>query len=444
MARETQTAVECQDVGAVLRSSTPLVIIMVVCLLPYLSLGPLSVPSQVQPWAAILAWIWVLFTACTKGVRVSGVQWALLAMALWFMFYVYGGEGFELEVYLRRSAAFFLSAGIFLAGRYVTPATLWRALRFTLPLWFAFAVLRYLSPDTYFAVVTPFVPTVVNSTARGSSSLAPEATDFGFMMAVVLVLAMITRRRLLEEGGRAEKWPLLMAVACALLSQSGTGYIGLALIGVLYLATRPSGHYGPLGRYIVTALVAIPVIVMLDVVTASGVRGIDLLSTAIRSPGDLMDTTVSYRVAHNIVGLLGLVDSDFYGYGAGSFVSEAPGVYFRHELGSVLGLTGYYGDSVPATLSQSPVSQIAVIILEFGLVGVIYLIVLFTFAARSRIPYKTIAVAILGVTWLNSFPAGWPPFWVLIGIMMSPYFRARSEPAAGETDPRVAHSVGRR
>ncbi|WP_157890754.1 hypothetical protein [Mycolicibacterium goodii] len=408
-----------------LSSRTSLVIVAILCLLPYLNFGPLSAPSQVQPWAALLAWLWVAGKAVTSGLRVTGMQWLLLAFAVWFMLDVYGGEGFDLQTYLRRSAAFLLSAGIFLACQYLTPATLWRALKFSIPLWLAFAVLRYVSEGLYFAIVTPLVPTVVRSAARGTSSLAPEATDFGFTMAFIVVLCMITRRRLKEEGARAQRWPLLAAVAATLLSQSGSGYLALALIGVLYLVTHSSAHYGIAGRVVLTAVVAIPTIVVLDSLTSSGVRGIDLLSTAIRSPMELMDTTVSYRVAHNVVGWFGLLDSDLGGYGAGAFVNEATQVYQRYAVGDLLGLTGYYADAVPLTLSQSPVSQFAVIVFDLGIMGVIYLVMLFAFAIRSQIPYRAIAVAILFVSWFNSFPAGWPLFWVLVGVMMSPHFRTR-------------------
>jgi hypothetical protein len=436
LARATRSLIEPGEVNTSHELSIPLVVVMAACFLPYINLGPLSVSSQVQPWAAILAWLWVGLKVLRTGLRVSAVQWTLLIFALWFMVYVYAGEGFNLEIYFRRSAAFLLSAGIFLAGQYLTPSTLWRALKLTLPLWLAFALLRYVSSSAYFALVTPLVPTVVNSAARGSSSLAPEATDFGFTMVIMVVLCMITRHRLREEGMAAEKWPLVVAIVSALLSQSGTGYFGLALIGVLYAATRPPGRYGAAGRYLAAALVAVPAYLVLGSLTASGVRGVDLLSTSVQTPGELMDTTFSYRVAHNVVGYLGMLDSDLLGYGAGSFVSEAPAVYARHAVGSILSLNSYYGSAVPATLSQSPVSQFAVIMLEFGIIGVIYVVVLFAFAIRSRVPFKAIAVVILALTWLNSFPVAWPPFWVLIGVLMSPYFHAKT--FAGRTDDKGA------
>lgn len=404
--------------------SAPLVVVTVAALLPYLSFWPLTAPTQVQPWAAVLAWLWVTMRLVTNGLRITGLQWTLVAFSVWFMLYIQSTDEVSLETYFRRSAAFILSAGIFLACQYLTPMALWRALRISLPFWLAFAILRYASPSVYFAIVTQLVPTVVESNARGTSSLAPEATDFGFMMVFLVVFCMITRRRLQQEGEHAAKWPLVVAIVCSVLSQSGTGYIGLAVVGLLYLATQRSSRYSQGTRYFLATLLALPVLLILQSLNStSGVRGLDLILTTLRTPHELIDTTLSYRIAHNVVGVLGMLDSNLKGYGAGSFITEAPDIYVRHAVGRSLGLNDYYTSSVYATLSESPVSQFAVILLEFGLVGLVYLVVLYTFAFRSQIPYRPVAVGVLILAWLNSFPAAWPPFWVMIGIMMSPGFR---------------------
>jgi hypothetical protein len=416
---------------------------VVACLLPFVNIGPLSAPSQVQPWGALLAWLWVLFRALRSGSRISAVQCLLLLFAVYFMIDVYGGDGFDIVTYLRHSGAFLLSAGIFLAGQYLTPATLWRALKITLPIWLAFAVLRYISRTIYYALVTPLVPTVVVSDARGSSSLAPEATDFGFTMAFVVVLCMITRRCLTQQGIRAEKWPIVAAVTSALLSLSGTGYIGLAVIGAIYVLTGPPGKYGRIGRSLLAALMAISAVTVIILLPSQTVRGIDLLKTAIQDPIALMDTTSSYRVVHNVVGVFGLLDSDFWGYGAGSFGSEAVGVYYRHDLGNVFGIRGHYAENIPVTLGVSPASQFGLILLEFGVMGILYLTLLFGFAMRSRIPLKSVAIAILLLAWLGSFPIAWPLFWVMIGIMMSPHFIAKETIDDVRLRPPQA-SVGRR
>ena len=135
-----------------------------------------------------------------------------------------------------------------------------------------------------------------------------------------------------------------------------------------------------------------------------------------------MNTTVSYRVVHNVVGILGMYDSSFIGYGAGAFLAEGPRIYNDYNLGSVFGLTGWYAANVPATLSQSPVAFFPVILLEYGAIGLIYIVLLFGFAARSRAPLKTASLVMLFTTWAQSFPAAWPLFWLLLGMMLGPNF----------------------
>jgi hypothetical protein len=407
------------------RVDLPLVAITVACLLPYINVGPFSAPSQIQPWAGLLAWLWVGFRVLTSGLRISAVQCMLLLFAAYFMIKVYGGEGFDSSIYLRRTSAYLLSAGIFLAARYLTPATLWRALKLTIPIWLAFGALRYINGTIYYSVVTPLVPSVVVSDERGTSSLAPEATDFGFTMVLIVVLCMITRHRLAQQGIQAEKWPFVAAVASVLLSLSGLGYLGLALVGAVYVLTGPAGEYGRIGRSLLAVLMAICTVAIMSMLPSQTIRGIELLRLAIQDPIALMDTTTSYRIVHSVVGVFGMVDSGFLGYGAGSFGNEAVAVYYRHHLGSVFGLRGHYATNVPASLSDTPSSQLAIILLEFGVIGVIYLALVFGFAMRSRIPFKAIAVAVLLLAWLGSFPAAWPPFWVIIGIMMSPHFVAQ-------------------
>lgn len=412
-----------------------LAIVIFNCFLPYLNFGPISVPSQVQPWAALLAWIYVIFRAITMGIKVSPAQWVLLIFSAWFMLYVYEGQGFDITTYFRRSAAFLLSAGIFLTSRYLTPRRLWRLLKVTLVIWFAFAALRYVSSAAYFKIVTPLVPTVVDSSERGSSSLAPEATDFGFTMAFMILLCMIARSRLKEQGERAELWPLMLAVGGAVLSKSGTGFFGMALILMLHLAdgSKIRGASKWL-RYGLFAAAGVSAFFVLQSLPETGVRGVDLLSSTIRSPSDLVNETASYRIVHNLVGFFGFFDSKLMGFGAGSYDVVALQIYNRHNISAMLGLSGYYMSNMPQSLVSSPLAFFPVILLEFGIIGLVYIVYLFRFAATSRIPHKLVAVAMMFMTWAQSFPAAWPPFWVLLGLMMSPHFvsLARIEAKADE------------
>lgn len=425
MKRRGRTVTRLPDLSGFEQQS--LLLVLIVGFLPYIGVGPLNVGSQVQPWGALLAWLWVLLKLASSGVRVRAAAAFILAFAIFALLYIYQGTGFNPGDYLRRSSAFLLSGGLFLAAQYASPTVVWRALRLVLPVWLAFAVLRYASPALYFSLVTPLVPTVVNSDARGASSLAPEATDFGFMMVALLVIAMVTHHRLRLSGVQTKPWPIIAAIAGALLSQSGTGFFGLAIVGITYLSTRPVGKFGRVGRWVTLGGLVVLALAILNAISGSEVRGVDLLTSALQDPASLMDGTVSYRVVHNAVGLLGLIDTGGLGYGAGAYIPEATGIYIRHDLGNFFGLTGYYAMNVPATLSQSPVSQFAVIFLEYGVIGVVYVLTVFFVVWRSAIPFRLVVVSVMFLTWVQSFPAAWPPFWILLGLALGSDWTKRSE-----------------
>ncbi|CAH0349665.1 MAG: hypothetical protein WA085_20580 [Sphingobium sp.] len=417
-----------------------LTIAALLCCLPYLVFGPLAAPSQVQPWAALVCWLFLAQRLLTQDLRINRLQMILAAFAFWFMVYVYRPDQVSLDYYFRRSASFLLSWGIVMAMQYLSPALLWRLLKITLPLWTAFGILGYVSTSLYFKITAPLVPTIVGvAGGRGTTSLAPEATDFGFTMAFMLLLCMVTRSALRNRGATVERWPLWLAVFNIALSQSGSGFFAAVAIGILYaLVSQTGAGRAPVMRYLgVGAFAAVMLIGLsaLAVLPETGIRGIDLMATALKSPEALFNTTFSYRVVHNYVGILGIIDSRFAGFGAGAFIAEGPRLYAEYGLGRLFGLTGWYATNVPATLSVSPTAFFPVILLEYGIVGLIYIVVLFRGVGISRIPYKPICIAMMFMTWAQSFPAAYPPFWLLVGLAMNPSFRDARKTAASPPYP---------
>ncbi|WP_336962970.1 hypothetical protein [Sphingobium aquiterrae] len=402
-----------------------LTVATLLCCLPYLVLGPLAAPSQVQPWAALFCWLYLVQRLLTRDLRITNLHIMLAAFALWFMVYVYRPDQVSLDYYFRRSASFLLSWGIILAMQYLSPGLLWRMLKLTLPLWTAFGLLGYASNALYFRITAPLVPTIVGvAGGRGSTSLAPEATDFGFTMAFMLLICMVTRRALANRSEDAERWPVWLAVFNIALSQSGSGFFAAVAIAFLYNLTKRTGTGpAPVMRYLIFGAIAVLMLAALSTLPETGVRGIDLMVSTLQSPLSLVNTTFSYRIVHNYVGILGMIDSGFTGFGAGAFISEGPRLYTEYALGRLFGLTGWYATNVPVTLGVSPTAFFPVILLEYGLVGLVYILVLFRGVGLSRIPYKPICLVMMFMTWAQSFPAAYPPFWLIVGLAMNPAFR---------------------
>lgn len=394
------------------------------CCMPYLVFGPIAAPSQVQPWAALLCWLFILERLLTQELRINNLHIILGGFAVWFLLYVYQPGQVGIEYYLRKSASFLISWSIVVAMQYLRPDLLWRILKITLPLWTLFGVLGYISAPLYHLVTSPLVPTVIGvAGGRGTSSLAPEATDFGFTMVFMLLTGLVTRRCLQRQGVQTPAWPIWLAIVNIAISKSGSGFFAAIAVGGLYYLNRPGQSASRVARYGLIGLVMATLIVTVGAMPNTGVRGIDLLLMTLRSPQDLINTTLSYRIVHNIVGILGMLDSRLLGYGAGAFLDVGPHIYMAYDLGRFLGLTGWYGTNAPLSLAASPLAFFPVILLEYGLAGLVYIVVLFRGVSLSRIPYKPLCLTMMFLTWLQSFPAAYPPFWLIVGLSMNPAFQ---------------------
>ncbi|MFK4870452.1 hypothetical protein [Novosphingobium sp. ZW T3_23] len=399
------------------------------CCLPYIAFGPIAAPSQVQPWAALLCWAFALHRLLTTTLRIDGFQILVLIFAVWFLLYIYAPGDVGIDYYLRKSASFLICWSILLATPYVSPFLLWRVLRLSLPLWTAFALLGFVSKGAYLAITRPLVPTAIGvAGGRGATSLAPEATDFGFTMAFMVLLAVITRKALVNEGHRPPVWPIAVAVFNVVLSKSGSGFFAvLVLAGIHHLTQTGRQNGAMLVRVLVGTVLAAALLLTVGSAPETGVRGLDLVILSLRSPAALLNTTLSYRIVHNVVGVLGMIDSNLLGYGAGSFLKVGGDIYLTYELGKVFGLVGYYATAVPLSLAGSPLAYFPVLFLEYGLAGLLFVVLLFRTVARSALLFTPLALAMMFMTWVQSFPPAYPPFWLLIGLALNPRFRKPRE-----------------
>ncbi|MEJ8631768.1 hypothetical protein P0F65_22320 [Sphingomonas sp. I4] len=148
-----------------------LAVALVLCCLPYLVFGPIAAPSQVQPWAALLCWAFLVHRLLTATLRVTGFHLLVLCFALWFMLYVSEPGSVGLDYYLRRSASFVICWAILVAATYVSPSLLWRVLAFTLPLWTMFALLGFVSKG----LIWPSRARWFRLLAASSEDVAPPA-----------------------------------------------------------------------------------------------------------------------------------------------------------------------------------------------------------------------------------------------------------------------------
>ena len=184
------------------RASKIVSLVLLTGLLPYIKLGPIGLPSEVQAWSLLIAWIGVFTFALQRRLIFNNFHIVLFAFCFLFIIYLPTEGVSDTDHYFRKSMAFFMSLSITFVATHLQPGQMLKLLKLTTILWFVFAVLGQFDSTRYLDIVTTFVPNALGSTGqRGVTSLAPEATDFGFTMAYFWVLAIVASNSSRARGG---------------------------------------------------------------------------------------------------------------------------------------------------------------------------------------------------------------------------------------------------
>lgn len=417
-------------------------VVFALALFPYVTAGPLAFPSEVQPWAALFAWLAILYALATKGLKLEKFHLFFLGFGALFLVYVPLMDEINIQSFLRVSGAFILCSSIVVLMQYMTPERMISLLKFASVVWFAFALLGQISPGTYLEVVRPFVPRALGAFGeRGVTSLAPEATDFGFTMAYLCGFAFLATLAMQSKGKSGPpRWVFIVIVLSILLSRSASGIFAISIVYVFWrLLYKPERlSYSGLTRALLLVAVIVPLLALfVAAAPATGVRGIDMMILTLTSPEELTNTTLSYRLAHNLVGIFGLLDSYLMGWGAGSFVRHGVDIYIKYDIASLIDVQGWYMENIPNTLRDKPMAVFPVIVFEYGIFGLIYVFGLFRYIIRSNVQGTMMIMALLLMAWAQSFPVAYPLFWALLGLVRNPHFLVQPRQAQSTTTQAV-------
>lgn len=422
------------------KSSVLTGLVLLAALFPYIKLGPIGLPTEVQAWSALLAWATMFILVAQKRLLVNRFHIVLLTFSFVFIIYIPFDGFIEIGQYLRKSISFILSASIAVVARYIYPSQALRVLKISAPVWLCFAILGQFAPGLYHQVVSPFVPGALGAFGdRGVTSLAPEATDFGFTMAYFWALTVLASIASHARGGPSAPYWLYAVIFLNIgLSRSGSGIMSIFALLVVYQFTveRRTGRTQISSKsLLITFAVIVALVTIIMFMPQTGIRGLDLMLILVQSPADLIQTTLSYRIVHNMVGVYGLVDSYLLGYGAGTFTVFGPELYSASNISETLGLQNWYMTNMLSTLRTSPLAIFPVIFFEYGIFGVLFVCFLFASVLNSGQPAKYVVAALLFLTWAQSFPAAYPLFWLLVGLHTNPHFSWPKSRIAAQ-DPR--------
>ena len=399
--------------------------ILLTAFLPYCSLV-LRLPGDVQPWAALLSWMYWLILTQSQDWKAKLNRWdvVLFSFCIFFLLYIYTGGEVSAMTYLRKTMVFLLSIAILWSARYFRISYMRQALTFATCAYLFFAVLQYVSTGAYVALAGLLTRLKdVNIGNRGAASLAPEATDFGLTMVYVILFALILKARDPAPsrflGFDVYKAIIVMGVACIVLSRSGTGFIGVTVVGGLaFLSQTHKKRYAIAAVGVICALIV--GVMALPASVVQNVRGLQLLFAVFSGIDFLFATSFAHRSIHNIVSFISLYETYGLGHGAGSFTIVAPEIYDRYGLATQFGMSSWHQGAVRTTLGTGALAVTALLITEFGAVGILFIVIIFAIVRNSRLPYRGAIMALMAMTWLQSFPAAYPMFWILVGLARNP------------------------
>ena len=394
------------------------VIIFFSCL-PYLFIG-FQFPGQVQPMAGILSAVTLLLLIYSgNSLRLSGREILIVILSIFFICNLYEYTVEHLLYSLRKTAGFILGVPLYLIAKKIKLETLKNVLMTSSTLYILIALIQMASPSIYLLLGEFFFETrQVIIGDRGVSSIAPEATDFGFICSYFLFLCYMSFS--VDGYSRRIMYALFLSLFGMILSGSASGFVSAFLWLIPIIICNKKNN-----RILLWFFIIVLGAIFLSYGLATDIRGLQILFMAITDPVLLLDTSFVHRFVHNLVSFFSLIETSGIGYGAGSFIYEAPSIYNSYGLAAFLDLNGHYTSAVSETLGNHALSVISQLLLEFGMVGIFYVYMVFSLVLKSNSYFKLPILILMALTWVQSFPSAFPLFWLVLGLSFNPNFQKK-------------------
>ena len=390
-------------------------------LMPYISPW-VQFPGNLQPYCFVLGWILALMYVNKKRwmLDFDGYFLGVVFFSIVTIFYLNPFGPVDIGQIFRKSISIFMSLGLLFIVSMTGFLKAKNAVVISVGLYTFFGLLHYLDADLFIELASKFVLLRdVEIGVRGTPSLAPEATDFGFTMVYMIVIVCIMRAdRLLSA-------PLFSAIflACivnVVLSQSVSGVIAGCLLSGIWCVRRIQLSTKRLifGFFLVVFFLASSEAFLFSGKTMFGdVRVVQIGSEFLRDPSILLSTSFAHRFVHLYVGALGFFQTVGLGFGAGTFTIIAPEIYINSNVSAYFGLNAHYTHACYESLKESPVSVIGLLIFEYGFVGFALVLYLISLPFLCKNKYRYYISALIFLTLFQSFPLAYPLMWLLLGYV---------------------------
>ena len=382
--------------------------------MPYISFG-LKVPSNIQPYFLLIGWVAAIAWLVKNNFRALAANdiKILFVIGVFLMVYINPMNELNYGQWIRKSWSIFLILGsvfvISLSGLSKAKIPLVAAISF----YSLFSLLHYLQPEFYLSLSSFFVELRdVEIGIRGTPSLAPEATDMSFTMVYLGVFTALMKHHK-HISKRLANFCFSLCALNVLASLAISGFVALFGLLALWIVKNHLVKFGMIFLILVTIVFLNALSLTFD--SDTGLRVMDLLFYMMTDPSLILETSFAHRFVHLYVGVIAIIETGGFGFGAGSFTENASDLFVAHNLSAQLSLNSYYSVAVWETLKESPVSMIGMLMFEYGVFGIVVVLFLITIPLRSTLQHKSYLSFMIFLTLFQSFPLSYPAMWVVIG-----------------------------
>ena len=374
------------------------------------TVSPLPISTDVQPIFSILGWLVIILK---KGIKINFFELLFLGVAFLYLglFSFQDVSAFDL---MRKHVSLIMVFPVLLILRQCSIKDLNFSLGLSINFLLACSIFQFVFPSLHSTIIGPFYNRKeIEIGVRGWSGVMPEPTDLGFTSVCLIVICFLLYR---TNGLTKTAYYIYVAKLLIILigTISGSGVIALTVVILTGFFSRINSINGFIMIFVLcAALYFLPSV-------QTEIRSINLLVGLYTNFWTIAETTsFFYRILDNLIAWHWLIDSFGKPAGVGGMVTVMPYIIQEYNYSTIFPFRADYLGYLVSTPNISIKNVGAQLIIEAGILGLIFLIAASIYQWISKRPIDVVAVVFVCFLLyiFQSFPMIYPLSWASIAML---------------------------
>jgi hypothetical protein len=368
-------------------------IFLVSCLFPFLS--PFPIDTDTQPIFLILASIIVLRNLIIKGL--NSTDFYVIFIALSSLMYV--NISYDYVVDIGKYVSLLAGGLTYVAISKINHYQAYQIIKKTILFYFIYSCLIYINSELFLSIQENFVrgvnvADISNLEYRGVPTLSTEPGLLGGLL-VFFLIQLRYWGELTNASFRELNVYKILVVLMVFMTKSGTGYLYLLLYFIFSVLLDRRIKYLKL---ISISISLILFIYFLNLITGVDFdnRGIEILVALLSGGTFEADTSILKRIYDIQIGFQSLLNYPL-GVGANAVTVTVNELAIRYGLIRINDISG----------NITLVSGLSYYLINFGLFGVVLLMIVFVYLSKAPVLHKIFALIFMCASYSPAFPAIW-------------------------------------